>query len=451
MVQFGSLSYSAREAEGNVTVTVIRTGGLNNEIEVEYSTSDGTAVVGLDYHKTTGTLTFDPGVSSQVITVPVEDDTKYEANEVFKLSLSDLTGNGSLGARKTASITILDNDTPPAVLQFSTSTFRVSEGGVSAVITVSRTGAAGDTMTVEYETGDGTAAAGSDYTSVSGILTFGPGVASQVFNVPITDDTVYEKSEYTKLALSNVTGNAVLGSRKTANLSILDDDSPPAKIQFASSSYRASESSLAAIINLTRIGSVEDEVTIDYTTADGTAEDPADYTQDSDTVTFASGERNKSFTVDLQDDADYEGSETVKLRLSNPTGNAVLGTQKLAVLTILDNDSPPAKFQFSASYYRVYENRDATITVTRTGTISAAMDVEYSTSDVTADEGSDYTAASGTLSFGVGERRKTFTIDIDDDAVDERNETLKITLSDPTGNSTLGTLRTVTLTILDND
>src|SRR5262249_36916776 len=65
--------------------------------------------------------------------------------------------------------------------------------------------------------------------------------------------------------------------------------------------------------------------------------------------------------------------------------------------------------------------------------------------------GSDYTATSGTLSFGIGETSKTFTVPITDDTLVEGNETVNLTLTSPTNGATLGTQNTATLTIVDND
>lgn len=91
------------------------------------------------------------------------------------------------------------------------------------------------------------------------------------------------------------------------------------------------------------------------------------------------------------------------------------------------------------------------VSVTRTGGLEGSATVNYATSDATATAGSDYTSTSGTLTFAAGELTKTFTIPITNDTSLEADETINVTLSAATGSSTLGTLSTGTVTILDND
>src|SRR5262249_3656033 len=86
-----------------------------------------------------------------------------------------------------------------------------------------------------------------------------------------------------------------------------------------------------------------------------------------------------------------------------------------------------------------------------TGGTSGAVSVHYATSDGTATAGSDYTPVSGTLTFADGEASKTFTVAVLDDSLVEGNETVTLTLSNPTGGATLGSPASVVFTIVDND
>jgi endoglucanase len=79
---------------------------------VNYNTVDITAKAGSDYVGTSGTLVFDPGVTSKTIRVSLRDDTVSEPTETFGVRLSSPTGGAVIGSSAWAVVTILDNDTP---------------------------------------------------------------------------------------------------------------------------------------------------------------------------------------------------------------------------------------------------------------------------------------------------------------------------------------------------
>ena len=95
----------------------------------------------------------------------------------------------------------------------------------------------------------------------------------------------------------------------------------------------------------------------------------------------------------------------------------------------------PGPVALSVADARVREASDALLVfeVTLDRARHAAVTVDYVTSDVTARAGEDYTSASGTLTFATGERLKTVEVTVFDDAHDEGEETLTLTLSNPSG------------------
>ena len=113
---------------------------------------------------------------------------------------------------------------------------------------------------------------------------------------------------------------------------------------------------------------------------------------------------------------------------------------------------PPHIIYFSAANYAVSEGAGKiSITVNRSGGDLPPVTVNYATSDGTAQQRGDYTIALGKLSFGAGETSKTFPIFITDDGYVEGNETVNLTLSNPTGGASLGVPNKAVLTITDND
>jgi parallel beta-helix repeat protein len=132
----------------------------------------------------------------------------------------------------------------------------------------------------------------------------------------------------------------------------------------------------------------------------------------------------------------------------NGGGNTVSTNQIVSSVST----SNPGSFAFSASSYSAAENAGTvTITVTRTANTNVAASVNYATTNGTANSGSDYTTAAGTLNFAAGDTSKTFTISILNDNVIEPDETVSLALSAPTAGATLGTPSTSTLTITNDD
>ena len=91
----------------NVSYTVTLSNASTQAITVQYATANGTAIGGSDYTNTTGTLTFNPGIITQVINIPILNDSLNEANETFTLNLTTAT-NATLGTAITTTTTITD-------------------------------------------------------------------------------------------------------------------------------------------------------------------------------------------------------------------------------------------------------------------------------------------------------------------------------------------------------
>ena len=452
-VRFGGAAAQVVEGALTATIVVSRVGGVGGTVTVDYGTSDGTATAPTDYTPAAGTLTWTGGDGAdKTFTVDIVDDAAVEPNETVNLTLSNPTGGATLGSPAAAVLTILDDDAPSSgALHFSASTYQVDEGGVVATIPVSRTAGSSGTVTIDYATSDGTATDPADYSATAGALSWPDGdSADRTFTVSITDDFAVEGAETITLTLSNPGGGATLGSPGVATLTIVENDSPGV-IQFAQATYQVVEGSLIATVAVSRVGGVGDAVGIDFTTSDGTATAPQDYTPASGQLTWAPGDgTDKIFTVAIADDASPESAETIDLGLSNPTGGAGLGTPITATLTIIDDDSAsPGTLQFSQSTADVgaYDGSE-TVTVTRTGGTNGAVSVQYSTSDGTAAAPGDYAATSGTLNWAAADATpQTFTVPIVDDILAEGDETVNLALSGPTGGATLGTPATATVTI----
>ena len=236
------------------------------------------------------------------------------------------------------------NPNPPTP-SLSITGLNVMEGasGLQSRVNVSVTLSASSTsdVSVDYATADGTASAGSDYRATSGTLTIAAGNTSGTIAVDILGDNDQEPDETFALQLSNPS-NATLGTNR-ADITITDDDSPPPNpglpnVSIAGASVTEGNSGTQRVdVSVTLSASSTSDVSVDYTTADGTASAGSDYTATSGTLTIAAGNTSGTIGVDVLGDTDQEPDEAFAVQLSNPS-NANLVTGR-ADITITDDDS----------------------------------------------------------------------------------------------------------------
>jgi hypothetical protein len=335
----------------------------------------------------------------------------------------------------------------PTGLSFSSPTYGTSEGG-QLTITVNRSGNVSMTTTVDYATNNGTATAGSDYTSATGTLTFAPGELTKTFQIPILNDNLYEAGNETlTVTLSNPSGAAILISPSTSAVTIFDSQQRPFVSMAGVSLTEGNSGQKTFSFPVTLSNRSVETVTVDFTTADNTATVAGnDYVATSGTLTFPPGSNSGLINVSVNGDTNIEGDETFLVRLSNGTNINFIVTSQ--VFGTIQNDD--TLIQFSAASYSVAENAgSANITITRTGSAAAAT-VLFSTSNGTATSG-DYTSVSQTVTFSSGQFSRTVTVPIIDDSTYEADETVNLSLTNASGPAQIGVPATAVLTITNND
>ena len=447
IVQFSGSSYSVSERAGAATVTVTRSGSTTGTVTLDYATTaGGTAVAGKDYTAVSGTLSFGPGVMSRSFSVTVINNTIVDGPRTVNLTLSAPGGGAVLGTRPTAVLNILNEDVA-GLVQFGAAAYSVKETAGSATITVTRSGGAASAVTVAYASSDGTAVAGTDYTAVSGTLTFGVGEMKQSITVPIINNAIADGNRSLTLTLSSPGGGATLGVLKKTTLSIVDDEQG---LRFSAAAYSVKENAVSATISVIRTGPSTGALSVQYATSDDTAVAGKDYTEKSGTLSFGPGVMIRTFTVPVINNAIADNNRMLKLTLSAPGGGALLGTPAVATLTIVNEDLAGQVQFVGTGTYSVKENAgSATITVTRSGGAAGGVTVAYASSDGTAVAGKDYTAVSGTLSFGPGVMSRSFSVTVINNTIVDGPRTVNLTLSAPGGGAVLGTQATAVLTIQD--
>lgn len=460
ILEFQSADFTVQESGVSAVVTVVRKNAFNGTVTVAYDAIDGSAVAGTNYQIEPGTLTFGPGDLSKTFLVTILDNAALDPNRTLGLVLrnpgdpDDPDARVILGPLGRATLTIFDDDppTPPTqTLSFAQAEFSAQENAGTASITIRRTGSTAGTVSVRFATVDGTAKAGADYTATSGTLVFNNGELTKTITVPLADDGVLDGNNAFSIRLSNSVG-AVVGDPATAPVTIIDDESPPAGFfQFAADSFLVTENQGRAFITVTRNGGTG-AATVTYSTTVGTAAAGVRYTPVTGTIAFGAAETSRTFEVPILDTSAFEGTQTVGLSLQ-VGGQGVLGTPGTAVLSILDDETPPlAVIQLSQAAYAVDEAAGvATITLTRTGGLTSPVAVFLATGGGTAVAGQDYAPLGVPVLFDSGQATATVDIPIFNDQDIEPAETFGLSISSPSSGAILGATTSAVVTINSDD
>lgn len=448
--------YSTQALEGNAGTTdfvfnVLLSATSGQTISVDFATGGGPATPGTDYMATSGTLTFPPGTTTQTITVKVNGDLNFEANEGFNVTLSNPV-NATISTAM-AYGGILDDDGPTVSVD-NPIIDEGNSGTKTATFTITLSKASTSTVTVQYFTGDFTATSsssaigGADYVPTSGTLTFPPGTTTQTVAVTVNGDTVYEDAESFVLNLASPV-NANLTPNTGGFCTINTDDTPPTLSISDVTIMEGDAGNTNLVFVVTQSAITGAQTQFQFATADVMATQPSDYTRVNTSVVINPGNLSVNISVPIVGDLINENDETFNAVLSNPR-NATIA-KATGVGTILNDDMPP---NLQINDVTLTEgstgNKFFTFTVSLNVASGKTITVNFGTADGTAMTANlDYVATSGTLTFNAGTTSRTISVLLTGDTNVEADETFSVNLSAPV-NATIAR-GTGTGTIVNDD
>ena len=448
-----------------ITFMVSLSAPAQETVTVDFATLDGTALAGQDYVATSGSLVIPAGETSGEIVVAVLDDALFEKPEAFTVVLSNgaLDGQALTITQASGTGTILDDLALPTVAISDGDPSPATEGSDGTItFTVSLSHLAAHDTVVEFATMDGTALAGQDYLATAGSVTIAAGQASDTISVTVLDDGVFEDPESFTL---EILGAAIDGMALTVDggsgLGSIVDDEPAPTVAIDNGLPAPATEGTDSIVSftVTLSGPADREVTVDFTTVDGTALAGQDYVATSGMLTIPAGATSGTIEVAILDDNAVEQPEAFTVQISN----ADLDGQ---TLTITD-DSGTGSIEDDDQVARILSIAPDAVAEGGTLSFAVSVDVADPTMEITADyeivfrtppgignaDAADLapgTSLTGTVTIAAGAQVGTIEIATIDDDIPEGLEAFDIVLSNLSPNVQPGTL-TAAGTITDDD
>ncbi len=509
-VNWDTIAMTYNEAAGSLTSQIVISASSSLATSVDVTLIAGSATDMSDFTFTPITITFPASSTTpQNVSFALIDDALYEGIENFTLKISNPT-NGALIDDSLFTVTITDNDVIPTgdCSNLFFSEYIEGSSNNKSIEIFNPTAAAidlSDYSLVKYLNGSltpsgtralsGSIAAGGVYVissnnantaiilasddttgfmnfngndalslnyltdtlDIIGIIGVDPGTSWPVGTGSTFDHTLirsaytYQGNKIWSSAVNEWQSLAIdltdsLGAHHTMPCGTPVPPTPPT-ISIMPTSLTVAEGVGTSTFNFTVINpssiAFSVEVLVDTITSTATAS--SDYSYTSTIVNFPAGGTQ---TVSIIEDLIAEGTETIQIRLRNPTAGAII-IDSVLTITIRDNDSLLIYMQGAGS--SVVEDVVNTSFKVKMNGISAnptSIDVRYLSGDATL--GTDFTYKDTTITFLSGDTMKVLSIGIIEDIIDEVNEQAIISLSNATNGAKLG-IKNYTLVIVDND
>ena len=226
----------------------------------------------------------------------------------------------------------------PSVAIGNVSKAEGNSGLTELAFTVTLSEASSSVVTVGFATQSGTATTGQDFQSAIGSLQFDPGVTSRTITVQVIGDATFEPDETFAVTLADAVGATIADG--TGIATIANDDAVPALSIDSVSAVEGNSGTAEATFTVSLSNPSSQAITVDYSTADGTAAGGSDFVAATGQVSFAPGQTEQTITLLVNGDTGHEEDETFSVTLVSPT-NAIL-SQGSAVSTIVNDDAPPS-------------------------------------------------------------------------------------------------------------
>ena len=443
-VRFERSSYTV--AEGATTsITVFLSEAPERDLVIPLTSTGRGGATSADHSGVPASLRFASDETEMSFTFTALQDEITDRGESVSLAFDTLPTGVSAGTITSTTVSITDNS--PVAVGFATSTHMVAEGETTAIKLVLST-SLDQEETIPLTRVHRGGASTTDYDVPEGV-TFQSGETERIFTFTAVDDEIDDDGEGVELTLGALP-EGVTASRRSATISITDDDDPPVSVSFATSTHTVAEGATTTV-RLTLSVETDREVTIPLISTDRGGASSTDYSGVPESVTFQAGDAERSFTFTAVDDEIDDDGESVQLTLGTLPAGVNEGSASETIIWIRDDDVPSVTVGFATSTHAVPEGATTTIRLT----LSAFPEREVIIPLVLTEQGgasnSDYSGVRTSVTFMAGETERGFTFTAVDDDIDDDGESLNITFGTLPARVSAGTVATTTVSITDDD
>ncbi|MGD1716728.1 Calx-beta domain-containing protein, partial [Dapis sp. BLCC M172] len=428
---------TVNEGDSTATFTITLDQPSEQEITLNYNTSDSTAIAPDDYTAITDSLTIPAGTTTDTVTVEIIDDNNLEEPETFNLNLNSATNATITDNQGIATINDNDVNPPPNPLTGSISGIKFQDDNNNSIQDLGEIGLAGFTIYIDInnnnnlDNGEPNTITNPDGSYIIEDIETGTYTIREIQQPGFTQTTTDPNI--------NVTANENTPNVNFGNFPIFPG-SISGTIFNDSNSNGLFDTGETGLANVTVFLDLNQNGILDTT-------ETATTTNESGSYTFA----NLS-------------PDSYPVRAVSPTTNAIITTPESTV-ELLPNQTlnninigyripNPGTIQFSDPIFTVTEGTPtATITVTRTGGSDGIITATVNLVEGSATQNQDYSNPNpNIIFFADGDTTsQSIAIPIIDDHLVEVTETVNLLLTDISGNATIGTPNNAVLQLFDND
>ena len=425
-VTFGASSYTATEGGAAATVTVALSAAPSASVTIPLTTAHLNGATAADHAGIPATVTFGTNQTVMTFTVTATDDADTDGGESVQLGFGTLPGGYAPGARRTATVTLVDDDATLIVnfgterhttvkvresdtvwhrfiFSLSTSRYGPPNGNPQQPVTIP--------LVVTHRGGTTT----EDYEGIPSSVTFAVGESVTSFSMRAIPDGRKETGEGLRLDF----GPLPAGVRKGTwgpyeTIAFVDQVLPGYTVLFGAEAYTATEGGAPARVSIHLSEPVEIEPLVVRLVVTHVGATAADYTGIPKSVRFGVGEQTQTITVKATDDTDDDDGESVTLSFVNdPNGRVRVRTGPAsATVALADNDGlRRVTVSFGAVTYTATEGgADATVRVELDAAPGRSVTVPLTKAHLGNATAADYSGIPMNVTFAANQTSRTFAV-----------------------------------------